>query len=243
MTSISTYVRYLMSKAPVAVKNALTKLLFGLSLLVNLLIVCIVIGLANGQLPGVRSKLMVESNYDRWLRRYEMLPIRSGDVVFLGDSITKGGFFHELFPGVAVRNRGIGGDTTSGVLARLDQVARGKPSKVFLLIGTNDVGNGLSDEHIVKNISTIVDRLLDATPETEIFVQSILPRSRAYRESIERLNNKIKMSVEDRASWIDLYPLMLDKDGSIANRYSKDELHLADEAYLLWADVISDHLP
>ena len=90
---------------------------------------------------------------------------------------------------------GIGGDTTSGVLTRLHQVTSGKPSQVFLLIGTNDVSFGESDETIVDNIVTILERFADEAPETEVFVQSILPRGATYRDRIESLNSKIQAAI------------------------------------------------
>ena len=223
-------------------KNIAIKLLIGLSVLLNVTVAYIAIGMANGQLPAVLLKLMVEPNYQRWVSQFDAVPVQPGDVVFLGDSITEGGSWHELFPTISVRNRGIGGDTTSGVLARLHQVADGEPSKVFLLIGTNDLATGESDEAIIDNISRIVDRLVTESPETQVFVQSILPRGGSFRERIEMLNDELRSSVEDRAQWVDLYSLMLDDDGSISDHYSNDELHLYVEAYKLWADAIADYL-
>ena len=168
--------------------------------------------------------------------------MQAGDVVFLGDSITRGGSWHEWFPRSPIRNRGIGGDTTSGVLNRLHQVTSGKPSRVFLLIGTNDVMLGESDATIVENIATIVERFARESSETQLFVQSILPRGAGYRDRIEALNRKIRGAIGDRAEWIDLYPLLLDEDGSIADRYSNDELHLLGAGYTVWSDAIADRV-
>ncbi|MGB9898194.1 GDSL-type esterase/lipase family protein, partial [Thermanaerothrix sp.] len=66
-------------------------------------------------------------------------PVKAGDIVFLGDSITDGARWDELFPGLSVKNRGINADTTRGVLARLDSILQGQPAAIFLLIGTNDL--------------------------------------------------------------------------------------------------------
>ncbi len=214
------------------------KIFIGLSILLNLGIAALVFGAANGYIPPLLLSFMAEPNHQRWISQFEALPIASGDVVFLGDSITRGGSWHEMFPNSAVKNRGIGGDTSSGVLARLDQVIVGKPSQVFLLIGTNDLMIGESDDGIIRNILTIIDRLHRGSPSTQIFVHSILPRSAGYRERIEALNAKLPVALGDKAKWIDLYPLMLDEDGSIADKYSNDELHLQGEGYTLWANTI-----
>ncbi len=55
-------------------------------------------------------------------------------------------------------------------------------------------------------------------------------------------NGKIREAINDRAEWIDLYPLFLDEDGSIADQYSNDELHLHGAGYTVWADSIGDQV-
>lgn len=222
------------------------KALIWLSVGLNVLVLAVVILAMSGSLIGIAAPLfrsyMVNPNYDRWVTQFDELSVEQGDVVFLGDSITRGGSWYELHPDSPIRNRGIGGDTTSGVLARLHQVTSGKPSQVLLLIGTNDIMFGESDETIVSNIVTIVDRFGRESPETQVYVQSILPRAVDYRGRIEALNGKISAAINDRAEWIDLYPLFLDEDGSIADQYSNDELHLHGAGYTVWADAIGERV-
>lgn len=218
----------------------IVKVLVGLSILLNICVAALFIGAANGYVPPAILNLMSEPNHQRWLSQFDVLPIERGDVVLLGDSITRGGSWHELFPGSAVKNRGIGGDTSAGVLARLDQIVDGKPSQLFLLIGTNDLMIGVSQDTIVDNITTIVERVTNESPDTQVFVQSILPRSIGYRERIEALNARVQDALDDAALWIDLYPLLLDDDGSIADRYSNDELHLHGAGYIVWAKAIRE---
>jgi lysophospholipase L1-like esterase len=174
--------------------------------------------------------------------QFEVLPVLPGDTVFLGDSITEGGSWHELFPESRVRNRGIGGDVTMGVLARVNQVSRGAPSQVFLLIGTNDLAFGIPEADIVANIRRIIDEILEESPRTEIFVQSVLPRAAEYRERIESLNRLLQPSINGVAQWVELYPLFLDADGSINDAYSNDELHLNGRGYLVWREAISGYV-
>ena len=117
----------------------LKRMLIGLSVLLNVVVIVAAVTLYASPMSVLRMFLgdFVALSYERWTSQFEHLEIQAGDVVFLGDSITEGGAWDELFPGVPVRNRGIGGDTTSGVLDRLDQITRGRPAKVFLKIGTN----------------------------------------------------------------------------------------------------------
>ena len=70
---------------------------------------------------------------------FSKLPITSKDIVFIGNSITNGAEWSELFPEKKVKNRGISGDTPEGVYDRLDPVVKGKPAKIFILIGVNDI--------------------------------------------------------------------------------------------------------
>jgi lysophospholipase L1-like esterase len=145
-------------------------------------------------------------------------------------------------PRSRVRNRGIGGDVTIGVLARVNQISRGAPSQVFLLIGTNDLAFGVAEADIVANVRSIIDEILEESPRTAIFVQSVLPRAAEYRERIESLNRLLQPSIDGVAQWVDLYPLFLDADGSINDTYSNDELHLNGTGYLVWREAISGYV-
>ena len=226
-------------------KKRIINLLIWLSVLLNVLVVTAIILATTGKLVPLLAPLITTTlgpKYERLVSQFEGFTVQSGDVVFLGDSITQGGAWHELFPNRPVRNRGIGGDTTKGVLNRLHQVTNGKPSQVFLLIGTNDVNFGETDETIVENIDTIIEQIADESPKTQVFVQSILPRGAPYQERIETLNFKIRTAIDDRAEWIDLYSLLLDKDGSIADRYSNDELHLLGAGYVVWKEAIASRV-
>lgn len=216
------------------IKCWLLRLSVALNLLVFLTIAVFI--LWGGELI---MKRVMEPTHKRWVSQFEALKIRENSVVFLGDSITEGGIWEELFPELPVHNRGIGGDVTGGVLARLHQVTAGKPAKVFLLIGTNDISIGLEIEAIADNIEKIVDTIRRDSPQTQIYIQSVLPRAASYRERIERLNQLLQSTIKNKANWINLYPLFLDEaDGSIRNDLSNDELHLLGKGYLLWRDEL-----
>ena len=119
--------------------------------------------------------------------------------------------------------------------------------QVFLLIGTNDLAFGVAETDIVRNVRDIIDEIQAVSPQTEIYVQSVLPRAVEYREQVESLNRALQPVIEEAATWIDLYPIFLDSDGSIKNAYSNDELHLHGAGYVAWRDAIktfvTTHLP
>jgi len=213
-------------------------------LIVSLALNAIVLALAAwvGLGPG-QTYLMdqfLEKHQARLVSAFEAFPLVPDDIVFLGDSITEGGPWEELFPDLPVRNRGVGGDTTEGVLKRLQQVTRAEPSKVFLLIGTNDLFRGVSEDEIVGNITEILDRLKQETPDTEVYLQSVLPRAPSYRAAIEALNARLsEVALEHGSAWVDLYTAFLDPEtGGIRAELSNDELHLLGPGYALWKEQI-----
>lgn len=217
------------------------KVAVGLSLSLNVVILATLIWFLSGGGVGLFSRYFIEPMHQRWLSQFEVLEVQPGDTVFLGDSITEGGSWHELFPESNVRNRGIGGDVTSGVLARLEQVTKGRPAQVFLLIGTNDLAFGVSQDTIVRNIVEIIEEVHRASPQTEVFVQSVLPRDETYQQAVLSLNQALEVGVAERATWVNLYPLFLDEAGiSIDDSFSNDELHLHGAGYLRWRDAIDE---
>jgi lysophospholipase L1-like esterase len=217
----------------------LRKLLI-LSLVLNALVLAALAWFGFG--PG-RTMLMrsfLQKHQARLVSAFEAFALVPDDIVFLGDSITEGGPWEELFPDLRVRNRGIGGDTSEGVLSRLEQITRATPAKVFLLIGTNDLFRGDSEDEIVANITEILDRLKQASPDTEVYLQSVLPRAPSYRAAIEALNARLsEVALEHGSAWIDLYPAFFDPEtGGVRAELSNDELHLLGPGYALWKDQI-----
>ena len=81
-----------------------------------------------------------KKNYKKVIEEFKEKPLNLNDIVFLGNSITAGGNdWSERLNIPNIKNRGIGGDTTDGVIARLDEIIYFKPKAVFLLIGINDL--------------------------------------------------------------------------------------------------------
>ena len=182
----------------------------------------------------------LEKNHARKISFFEIFPINSNDVVFLGDSITQGGEWAELFPDLSVKNRGIGGDTTTGVLQRLHQVTDGQPSALYIQIGTNDLTHGPDQrETSYLQYREIIARVQKESPSTQIYLQSLLPRAVDYRAQVEAFNIEIeRLATAMGVTYIDLYTHFLDPDGSITDQVSNDELHLNGQGYLLWQSLL-----
>ena len=167
-------------------------------------------------------------------------------IVFLGDSITEFVDFDKVLPAYHIINHGIAGDTTPGVLRRLGQSTALKPRKLFLLIGTNDIGDGVSVEAVASNIKRIVSRIKDKTPGTRIYLQAVFPtRNMPNRLNalIQELNAHIQeVAREFGCTYIDLYPLLLDESGSLGQEYTVDGLHLSDKAVAKWMEFLAPYL-
>lgn len=191
--------------------------------------------------------------YNQRLTLFEKLPDTKGEIIFLGNSITDGCEWFELLGNPNVKNRGISGDTTEGVLFRLNEVTRSKPAKVFLLIGINDLSRGVSKDTVFGNICKIADRIKKDSPKTKVFVQSILPVNDAFglfkghtnkTEEVLWVNKRLKeCCANENVGFIDLYSRFKQPDSEKMNpKYTNDGLHLLGDSYLLWAEIIKPYL-
>jgi lysophospholipase L1-like esterase len=167
-----------------------------------------------------------------------------GEVIFLGDSITDIAEWADLLKDPMVKNRGISGDITAGVLARLDEVTKRKPSKIFIMIGINDIAGGIADSVIIANYKEIIDRIQKTTPRTKIYIESILPTNNAFTEFVRHQNKSEhilwvneqlqQLAKNKKATYIDLYRLMVNNEGKLDARFTNDGLHLKGEGYRVW---------
>jgi len=178
----------------------------------------------------------MESHYIQRKAMFEHQPIVTGRIIFLGNSITEMGKWEKLLNDTTVINRGIGGDITFGVLDRLDDIIKRKPSKVFLLIGINDIGKDIPDAVIADNIRKIVMRLQQGTPSTKIYVESIMPVNpdlpnfpQHYDKQAHILaTNKLikKVATELQIPYVNIHDLFTDKQGRMDAKYTFEGLHL-----------------
>lgn len=171
-----------------------------------------------------------------------------GKTVFLGNSITEGGNWKKLLKDSSIINRGISGDNTFGVIARIEEIIKLKPSKIFILIGTNDLSKSIPDEVVIENIFAIVSKIKAGSPKTKIFVQSILPVNETVEKFPQQFNNANHiLTINDQLSryaerlrytYIDLYNKFLDDQGKLKASYTFDGLHLNAAGYQHWVGIL-----
>ncbi len=165
-------------------------------------------------------------------------------VVMIGDSITAGFDTKRYFPEDTIINYGVSGDSTVECLERIKKEwFHTQPDVIFLCIGTNDLARERTDEFILVNIQNIVGAIRLFAKGSTIYLTSIFPTRKNEprpNERINELNNKIEQqSVELGCTFFDLHEHFTDALGMLRNEFTDDGLHLTDEGYTQWSNVLS----
>ena len=215
--------------------------------------ICIVLLFLPGYLLAQRTWDTIPYGPDYYRAQFEKFkkePIVKGKVIFLGNSITEDGNWKKLLKDSTVINRGVSGDITFGILNRIDEVAKRQPSKLFLLIGINDIAKNIPDEVIMENIFSIVGKVRGISPKTKIFVQSILPTNNSFPDSPNHKNkddhvvtiNAQLQKYGDRLqyTYVDLYSKFTDSESRLDAKYTADGLHLNAVGYMHWVDILNN---
>lgn len=176
-----------------------------------------------------KTKIVVDDNY-----------------LFLGDSITDFYDLDKYYKDLPVVNSGISGDTTESILSDMEKrVYQYNPSKVFLLIGTNDHSQDKSNEEISDNIEKIIKEIKENRPYCKIYLEAIYPVNDTdddkidhdmvhdrNNEDIRAINERLKeIAKEQKITYIDMYSLLADDDNNLKLDYTKEGLHISDEGY------------
>lgn len=195
------------------------------------------------------------SNVSTQKEKYESFPKTSRDIIFLGDSLIYQGDWAEYFPGEYIRNRGIGGDKSSDIINRLDSILEGKPSKIILMVGINDIITHYDLNETVKNIKNIIMRIKKYTPNTTFYILSVLPINiniakdkyskmlnvpiTFKNQDVIKLDDRIQAITEEtNTTYINIYNNFIDSEGQLKDEYTTDGIHLSDKGYITLANLI-----
>ncbi len=186
--------------------------------------------------------------YHQRVTHFRTLPQTKDDIIFLGNSITDGAEWSELFNDLHIKNRGVSGDITAGVIHRLDEIVKRRPKKIFLLIGINDLAKGIAVDSVLKNILLVSDYVHQQSVSSQLYVQSILPVNNAFGKFVTHTKNgelikQLNATLQANAAahhylFIDLNNAFSNKDGKLKETFTNDGLHLKGEAYLLWKHLV-----
>lgn len=216
---------------------------FVIALFINVLLIAGGL-LALGRLGGWRLALSRIQHREAPLYRhrqqlFEQLPAQNGAIIFLGDSQTALCEWRELFgDSLPILNRGIAADHVVGMEARLAEVLRHRPAKIFMLIGINDLVFGKSIDDIAGQYRKIVERLRSDSPDTQLVLESVLPVNNQVQNlgvqngQIQALNSRIGQLARDFAlPFVDIYSPLADEAGDLDQRFTEDGLHLNGAGY------------
>lgn len=185
-------------------------------------------------------KIQNDPYYKHRKSQFEVLALNEKyKTIMLGDSITDEGQWDELLNNDTIQNRGISGDTTDGVLDRLDSINK-NIEKVFIMIGVNDIMRGKSVDEIYTNYLKIIQVFKEKN--IKVHIQSTLyigeTRKANFNSKVEVLNEKLKnYAKENNLTFIDLNKILA-PNKTLKNEFSYDELHLNGKAYNLWTQEI-----
>lgn len=166
-------------------------------------------------------------------------------VVMIGDSLTDGAEWREMFPGLAVINRGVDGDTTAGVLKRMESITSSRARKAFIMIGINDFKQGRSVDAVLQDYRSIVSKLGESG--MKVYVESTLACNEAKAEwigcagmqaKIRQLNRGLASLASANVTFIDINTELAGANG-LKPDLTYDGVHLNGEGYRLWRDRIS----
>lgn len=196
------------------------------------------------------DSLTVPNIYPYQVELFNSVRHSTKDIVFLGNSITFWADWNELVKSRHIKNRGIAGDVTYGVLRRLDEVINGKPAKVFILIGINDLGRKVPDDVILQNYERMVRRIKAGSPHTRIYLQTLLPTNDSFNKlehlyhkevNIKYINTKMKeLAARESVTFVDLHSHFIDEQGKLKKEYTWDGVHLTLAGYRKWVEVLAE---
>jgi lysophospholipase L1-like esterase len=180
---------------------------------------------------------------------FEVLPIDSNSIVMIGNSLTEGGEWSEILNNPNIKNRGIIGDMILGLEKRIPSILESKPKAIFLEIGINDLAFNNREAVITKYQLALYDILEKKDSSTNIIVTSFLPVNNNVKNTglensdILWLNEQLlKISASKGLIFLDIYGLLIDKDGNLHSDMTTDGIHLKGKAYKIWGQAVEKTL-
>ena len=188
-------------------------------------------------------KIQNDPYYKHKKSQFEILALNEKyKTIMLGDSITDEAQWDELLNSDTIQNRGISGDTTDGVIDRLNPIGK-NIEKVFIMIGVNDIMRGKPVDEVYLNYLKIIQFFKEKN--IKIHIQSTLyigeSRKADFNPKIEELNKRLeKYTSENQITFINLNPIFA-PNKILKKECTFDDLHLNGSAYNLWATKIKKY--
>lgn len=176
--------------------------------------------------------------------------MKNRNILFIGDSLTEWGNWSTLFPDAEIMNLGKAGDTTTDILSRMSEIISQHPSKIFLMIGINDLGNGESVSSVANNLEEILKQLRKSWESLSFFVYKVLPigedswvNTSFNNAKINELNIEIKrLAGIYNCTLIDMSKSFSAFNGRLHSTLTNDGLHLNEKGYQTWKNEIAEYI-
>ena len=226
-------------------KNTIEKLLIIIGIL-NIIVISIFL-----TIPQTKA------NYEPQQCQWKTDISKNENFVFLGDSITDWYPIEELYEDMPIVNSGKAGYKTQDILEEMDElVYQYNPTKVVILIGTNDLNNDVPEDKMLENIKKIIKDIKKNRKKAKLYVQSIYPINNSNNvtinkdtvgvrtnETIQRVNKQIKkICKQQNVTYIDMYSELVDNEGNLMLKYTKDGLHISELGYLKITRILLSYL-
>lgn len=217
------------------------------SITVNILFAAGIIGVTGWKYYRKMTRPFRADYYESKTSHFATISGGKPDIVFIGDSQTDRCEWAELFGRCGIVNRGIDGDTTDGVLNRLEEIITMKPKKIFIMIGGADFIIGRTIPRIEENYKKIIARIRAESPRTKIYIQSVLPTDQKKAPVppglIPGLNERLRtLADNDNVIYLDIYGTMADASGGLDPSYSIDGVHLNGKGYMVWREALTPYV-
>lgn len=166
-------------------------------------------------------------------------------IAFLGDSLTYAGRWRDFFSNHEVYNHGVTGEKSNEILMRLPAVLDQKNDLLFLMMGVNDLGEGIEPSAIIENFSRLILKVKNETG-SKLVIQSLLPVNFEMFPSsvfdsakIRDINSLLKsLCEEEKVTFVNLYPSFSTYSNELMKEYTYDGLHLNDAGYRVWKNCL-----
>ena len=226
-------------------KNTIEKLLIIVGIL-NIIVISIFL-----TIPQTKA------NYEPQQCQWKTDISKNENFVFLGDSITDWYPIEELYEDMPIVNSGKAGYKTQDILEEMDElVYQYNPTKVVILIGTNDLNNDVPEDKMLENIEKIIKDIKKNRKKAKLYVQSIYPINNSDNDkinkdtvgvrtnvTIQRVNKQIKkICKQQNVTYIDMYSELVDNEGNLILKYTKDGLHISELGYLKITRILLSYL-
>ena len=181
------------------------------------------------------------------------------DAAFVGDSITEGIKLYDIMSNTTViAAKGINLDTVftddkirtkEGNKTVLEALKDTDPKKIYLMFGANGVG-WFTEEEFVKSYTKLVQAVKEQHPDSQIFLQSILPVTKKFEDSRKDISNEkidnyneliVKIAEQEKVWYLDVASCFKDENGYLPADSNGDGMHFGNVYYQKWFDYLKTH--